>query len=258
MKHIVDNDLYLIDYDGKPTTWGRWNPDYVNSIHPVVGDRKLNSSNIIAMLQTAYYFTKNEKFKNKAFELLNDHGYFKNLMRPMKKIGPAPEDAHEWSKMLSGGWNHSDDEMYFLGYWGLYRYALNDTLKSRFKETIIDHWEIERPEKEGAWNIFTALTGVADFDLSEAIWYLQEYPLDLINWTVHNSHRKDIEHLEPGFRMQFTSEVLPPDELKISRHNENRFVLNGGNNGTSESSAGDIWLLPYWMGRYLGVISESR
>ncbi|MBN2592271.1 MAG: hypothetical protein JXA81_02100, partial [Sedimentisphaerales bacterium] len=28
--HIVRNDLYLIDYDGKPTLWGKWNPDYVN------------------------------------------------------------------------------------------------------------------------------------------------------------------------------------------------------------------------------------
>ncbi len=26
-------------------------------------------------------------------------------------------------------------------------------------------------------------------------------------------------------------------------------------NGISEFSAGDIWLLPYWMGRYLEVIS---
>ena len=44
--HIVDNDFYLIDADGKPTTWGKWNPDYVNNISKNVGDRKLNSSNI--------------------------------------------------------------------------------------------------------------------------------------------------------------------------------------------------------------------
>jgi hypothetical protein len=28
----------------------------------------------------------------------------------------------------------------------------------------------------------------------------------------------------------------------------------GDDNGGSEYSAGDIWLLPYWMGRYLKVI----
>lgn len=256
MSHILSHDLYLIDFDGKPTMWGKWNPKYVNAFPTNVGDRKLNSSNIIAMLQTAYQFTKKEKYKTKAFDLMQKHGYLENLMRPMRVIGKAPDDADEHSKHMSDGWNHSDDEMYFVGYWGLYRYAFNDTLKAKFKQAILDHWEIERPEKEGAWNIFTALTGAKTFDLSEAIWYLQKYPLDLIDWEILNSHRKDIDLLPENFRKQTTKEVLPPDERPIQRHNGNMFTLDRkGGNGTSEHSAGDIWLLPYWMGRYLGVIS---
>lgn len=256
MSHIVANDMYLIDFDGKPTLWGKWNPEYVNSFPTSVGDRKLNSSNIIAMLQTAYHFTKKEKYKEKAYELMEKHGYLENLMRPMEEIGKAPEGADDYSKMLSEGWNHSDDEMYFLGYWGLYRYAFDDTLKAQFKASILDHWEAERPEKEGAWNIFTALTEVESFDLDNAVWYLQEYPLDLINWSIANSHRKDIELLEPNFRKQTTKEVLPPDERPIARHNANTFNLDRvHSNGNGENSAGDIWLLPYWMGRYLNVIS---
>ncbi len=255
MQHIVDHDLYLVDYDGKPTQWGRWNPEYVNGMPESVGDRKLNSSNIIAMLQTAYHFTGKEVYKDKAFELMNKYGYLKNLMRPMNEIGRAPGNADKHSKMLSGSWNHSDDEMYFLGYWGLYRYAFNDTLKAMYKKTIIDHWQAERPEKDGLWDLMTAVTGTIDFDLEAAVWYLREYPMDLITWEVKNSQRKDIEKQTPGFRRQSTVEVLPPDELKISRHNANRFTLDGGNDGRSEYSAGDIWLLPYWMGRYLGLIS---
>jgi len=256
MSHVVRNDMYMIDYDGKPTTWGKWNPDYVNARPKMVGDRKINSSNIIGMLQTAYHFTGKEKYKDKAFELMNEHGYLENLMRPMSEIGPAPEDADDWSKMLSGSWNHSDDEMYFVGYWGLYHYAFNDTLKAMYKEAIIDHWEIERPEKEGAWNIMTALTGTPEFDLEEAAWWLREYPMDLVDWVIMNSHRKDIEFMEPNFRNQTITEVLPPDERPIHRHNGNMFSLDRTRgNGVSEHSAGDIWLLPYWMGRYLGVIS---
>jgi hypothetical protein len=259
MSYIVKNDLYLIDFDGKPTMWGKWNPEYVNAFPVNVGDRKLNSSNIVSMLQTAYHFTKKEKYKAKAFELMKKHGYFENMMRPMKVIGMAPEDADEHSKHMSDGWNHSDDEMYFVGYWGLYRYAFNDTLKAHYKQQILDHWQVERPEKEGAWNIFTALTGVKDFDLKEAVWYLQEHPLDLIDWNIKNSHRKDIDFIAPNFRRQTTKEVLPPDERPIQRHNANMFGLDRAEKeGDSEYSAGDIWLLPYWMGRYLGVISGSQ
>ena len=258
MGHIVKHDLYMVDYDGQPTTWARWNPEYVNAFPTSVGDRKLNSSNIIGMLQTAYYFTGKELYKEKAFELMDEHGYLENLMRPMSEIGEAPNESDDWSKMLSSGWNHSDDEMYFAGYWGLYRYAFNDTLKAKYKEAILDHWEIERPEKEGAWNIFTAITGVPEFDLDEAIWYLQEYPMDLINWSVSNSHRKDIVKMRPNFRNQTLETVLPPDELRITRHNANRFSLDGGRDGNAENSAGDIWLFPYWMGRYLEIIGGDK
>lgn len=254
MSHIIKNNFYLIDWDGKPTRWGRWNPEYVNALHPSVGDRKLNSSNIIAMLQTAYHFTGKEKYRDAAFYLINEHGYLSNLIRPMREIGQAPPDAGELSLMLSDEWNHSDDEMYYCGYWGLYRYAFNDTLKEKFRESIIDHWQAERPEKEGLWNIMTYITGKSDCDLEEALWYLREYPLDLITWTVKNSHRKDIEYLPANFRNQTITEVLAPGELPIARHNANRFILDGGNGGMSEMSAGDIWLLPYWMARYLGVI----
>jgi len=255
MSHVVKNNFYLIDWNGEPTLWGKWNPEYVNARPEMVGDRKLNSSNIIGMLQTAYHFTGKEKYRDTAFYLIREHGYLKNLVRPFSEIGPAPQGADPLSRMLSEEWNHSDDEMYYCGYWGLYRYAFNDTLKAMYKKAILDHQEIERPEKEGLWNIMTALTGAEEFDLEDAVWYLQQYPLDLINWSVSNSHRKDIEMIDPDFRGQTTKEVLPPDELPIARHNANRFDLDGKGEGRSEYSAGDIWLLPYWMGRWLGVIS---
>ncbi|WP_187175742.1 hypothetical protein [Algoriphagus sp. AK58] len=254
MNHIVKNDLYLIDYDGKPTLWGKWHPDYVNGFPEQVGDRKLNSSNIIAMLQTAFHFTGKQVYKDKAFELMEKHGYLENLMRPMSVIGQAGDGSDDWSKMLSESWNHSDDEMYFLGYWGLYRYAFTPELKAQFKKSILDHWEAERPEKEALWNIFTALVQPENFDLEPSIWFLERHPIDLISWNTQNSHRKDIVTLPANFRRQSTETVLPPSETRIMKHNANRFTLDGGSQGLSVYSAGDIWLLPYWMGRYLGVI----
>ena len=47
--------------------------------------------------------------------------------------------------------------------------------------------------------------------------------------------------------------MLPPDERPMSKYNGNAFRLDGGDGGREEFS-GDIYLLPYWLGRYLGVI----
>jgi hypothetical protein len=247
MDHIVRNNWYLIDYDGKPTQWGRWHPEYVNRFPRQVGDRRLNSAEIIAFLQTAWHFTGKDVYRQKAFELLNEHGYLENILIPITQVGHVPGID------LTTEWNHSDDELAFLSYWNLYRYAFTPELREQYRRAIRDHWEIERPEKNPLWNFIYAATGAQEFDLAESIWSLKEFPLDTVSWTVRNSGRKDLELVAPNFRHQSTKTVLPPDERPMSKYNGNAFRLDSGDDGREEFS-GDIYLLPYWLGRYLGLI----
>ena len=266
MSRIVRNNLYLIDYDGKPTLWGKWNPDYVNQFPREVGDRRLNSVEIISFLQAAYHFTGKQVYKYKALEMLQKHGYLENIMTSVTKLARVPGID------LTTEWNHSDDELAFLSYWNLYKYGFSDDLREKYRQAITHHWQIERPEKNPLWNFIYAATGAADgstfspatcgqgmppaqvrgltFDLDESIWTLKEFPLDTIGWTVKNSHRKDLDFLEPNFRQQTIGKVLSPDERPMSKHNNNAFDLDCGDDGRQEYS-GDIFLLPYWMGRYL-------
>ncbi|MEN6425337.1 MAG: hypothetical protein ABFE13_08235, partial [Phycisphaerales bacterium] len=237
------------DYDGKPTLWGRWNPEYVNQFPRQVGDRRLNSVEIIAFLQTAYHFTGKEIYRQKAFELMEQHGYLDNVMIPMKELGQVPGID------LTTEWNHSDDELAFLSYWNLYRYAFTPELQEKYRQAIRDHWQIERPEKNPLWDFLYAATRAEDFDLAESIWTLQQFPLDTISWTVQNSQREDLDFLPANFREQTTKVVLPSDERPMTKFNGNAFRLDGGDGGREEYS-GDIYLLPYWLGRYLGVIRE--
>jgi len=244
MSHIVRNNLYLIDYDGKPTLWGKWNPDYVNQFPRQVGDRRLNSIEIISFLQAAYHFTGKQIYKDKALQLLQKHGYLENIMTSVTKL------AHVPGIDLTTEWNHSDDELAFLSYWNLYKYPFSQELREKYRQAIKDHWQIERPEKNPLWNFIYAATGAADFDLDENIRTLQEFPLDTTGWAIRNSHRKDLDFLDLNFRQQTTQEVLPGDERPMSKYNNNAFHLDGGDDGRQEYS-GDIFLLPYWMGRYL-------
>ena len=247
MSHIVRNNLYLIDYDGKPTLWGKWNPDYVNQFPREVGDRRLNSIEIISFLQAAYHFTGKQIYKDKALEMLQKHGYLENIMTSVTKLARVPGID------LTTEWNHSDDELAFLSYWNLHKYAFSEELREKYREAIKNHWQIERPEKNPLWNFIYAATGAADFDLDESIWTLREFPLDTTGWTVRNSHRKDLDFLEPNFRQQTIRKVLPGDERPMSKYNNSAFRLDGGDDGRQEYS-GDIFLLPYWMGKYLKKI----
>jgi len=102
---------------------------------------------------------------------------------------------------------------------------------------------------------YAMTTGAKDFDLDESIWFLKTYPLDLRSWGMKNSQRKDIVRLPANFRNQTIPELLPLDEMPLYKHNGETFRLDSRGDGFIIISAGDVWLLPYWMGRYMGVIS---
>jgi hypothetical protein len=252
IRHILRNNLYLLDADGKPTLWGRWNPEYVNGYPATIGDRRLNSSEIIAMLQFAYRITGTEHYRERAVELLHAQGYLGNILSSVRNIQYTPGIVHQGNAM-GVEWNHSDDLLSFVTYWVLHRFALSDELRAQYAAAIRDHWEIERIERCPLWNFIYSTTRAVDFDLQGALWTLRRFPLDLIDWTVTNSQRRDLTRLPENFRRQQTAELLPPSERPIMRWNGNPFTLDGGSDGAREL-AGDEFLLPYWMARYLRII----
>jgi len=256
MSHILDNDYYFVDIDGKPTLWGRWNPEYLNMYPKSVIDRKLGSLTITAGLHLAHALTGDTKYKKSLDYLWNEHGYLDNIQIPMSHIQSTPDVFYEGMNMGDGGWNHSDDEMAFLTYWILYHFAPDEELKNIYKEVIIDHFEIEKPERNSLWSLITYGTA-GEIDLPSVKWHLQEFQLDMIRWNMKNSHRKDLVFLEPNFREQSTEELLPPGERATMRYNGNPFQLDGGRDGLREL-AGDEYLLPYWMGRYLKIILSGN
>jgi len=249
--HILDHGLYLVDVDGKPTLWGRWHPEYLNAFPPAVFDRRLNSAEIIGLLQFAYRVTGSERFREKAVELLEKQGYRKNISLPMGKVDVSVV-IHQGVE-LGDSWNHSDDELAFIAYWVLCRYALTPELKTEFVAAVNDHWQLERNERYPFWNFAAAGCGLQKYDPEGALWTLRGFPTDTVSWRVENSHRLDLTHLPKNFREQEMAELLPPGERQYVRCNTQPFILDGGDGGHTEF-AGDEFLLGYWMGRFVGAI----
>ncbi len=239
--HILDHDLYLVDIDGRPTRWGRWNPEYVNTVR-IGGDRRLNSVEILSFLQLAWHVTRHEKYKQAFYRLVRDHGYAENTVKYL----PDP----------MGDWNHSDDELYWLSYYNLLKHCFDDDLRKMFLQSAREHIETCRRKKNPLWNfIFGAVTG-DPFDLEGSVWTLREYPLDNRNWRMQNSHRKDIQLDRRYATGPETDPVLSPAERPIHKWNTSEMVPDGGGDGNSPESGAE-YLLPYWMGRYYGFISAE-
>ncbi|MGH9374235.1 MAG: DegT/DnrJ/EryC1/StrS family aminotransferase [Vicinamibacterales bacterium] len=160
--------------------------------------------------------------------------------------------------MVPGSINHSDDELAFLSYYPLLRYETDPKLLEVYMDSLERSWQIERPERNPLWSVIYAVgTGAKEFDQAESIRTLQEIPMDMIQWSVTNSHRLDvpIDPLSDRFKRPQALMVLPYDELPMSKWNGNPYRLDGGNSGRSEDD-GAYFLLPYWMGRYHQLIGE--
>lgn len=256
--HLIDNDFYLVDWDGEPTTWGIWNPETLyewwtyryGDPDParVIGLVYSNSLQILSFMRSAYHVTGDEKFLEAYYELANTWGLADIMVNAA---------VH-----FPGVTNHSTDELIFLAYYPLLQYEKDPVLLQKYLDSLRRTFGFNRIENSSFFNFtFGALTkGQEDFGQAEAIDNLKNIPLDLVTWTVQNSLRDDATFdLFPnrfGEEISDTSKPpLPPDERRMMIWNGDPFTLDGGNGGYSED-AGTFYLLPYWMGRYYGFISK--
>jgi hypothetical protein len=240
MDHIIDNDFHLIDYDGLPTRWGVWHPDSINYSKNWAYEKGLYSLEILSFLKAAIRITGNPKYEKIYRELIEKHNYAKNTVQA-KMYGPFEN-------------SHSDDILTYFSYYTL----LNNTADEYFplyKKSLERTWAISQPEKIPAWNIIASVLLKKDCELNVALKELQIYPIDQVDWTMENIHRWDL-HEDPivarGGNRQATK-AIPTPENGIYRWNTNPRQFDSGNGGKLEDT-GTYFLLPYWMGRYYGVL----
>lgn len=247
MSYIVENNFMLIDVTGKPTTWGRWNPQYLEDTSSWYDEQGINSLQILSWLLSAYRITNDDFFLNAYQNLTQNYFYDINVVNA--KITQTTDD------------NFSDDELMYLNY---HSYIWNNitTLSPYFDNSMMRSFSVIKPERavlynfiHGAWlsNLGQASTG--DFDLSGSIQTLQEWPLSWIDWPVANSYRHDVTlNLDPG-RQGDSVNQLPYDEICYQRWNGDPYTLdNGSGRDLTDPTA---WLLPYWIGRYYGFITPA-
>ncbi|HEY3284714.1 MAG TPA: transcriptional regulator [Armatimonadota bacterium] len=242
--HLLRNDFALIDVDGKPTRWAVHGPKALNDDPAWVEEKGLNSLEILAHLRTAHHVTGEPRYLEAYNTLVTKHHYALNTLRQKR----------DWPDEI----NHSDDELAFLAYFPLLRYETDPDLRALYLASLERSWRILQPQASTLFDfIYAASTGRRDM-LGPGVRVLEETPLDLVTWTMSNSHRADLKQ-DPRFgrfgEKQCTTPV-PPRERAAQKWNSNPYQMDTGNGGLEEDD-GAFYLLPYWMGRYYGLLGSS-
>lgn len=270
--HILRNGYHLVDTDGRPTTWAVWNPEQLNHDDKWMFEHGVNSLEILSFLKTAHHMTGKQTYDDAYRELITRHHYAMNVSQ--HKI----EDAHVC---------HIDDELAFLTSVPLLRYEKDSSLRAFYLMGLEHHWQYERVERAPLWNIiYGAMTGRV-CDIEAAAESLALMPLDLIRWQTFNSHRQELEwDLTPEERFGEPRQLkkpLPYDEKPLNKYDGNPFradtgchelahafceeaahkphaqpmLPGGGNDCGMAAEDGCVFLHPYWMARYFGLLRED-
>lgn len=121
----------MIDLDGKPTRWGRWDPDYFRTEEGLF-DSGLQSLEILSFMKTAEWATGDSKF-SMAYQQLVELDYPRRTLR-QRKVFPPDSVAN------------FEDQLAFWSYWNLLRLE-----KTRIGSLFIAEASNE-PSRSFAWN----------------------------------------------------------------------------------------------------------
>ena len=242
MDHIVANNYRLIDHDGLPTTWANWDPMLLNYDDKWFFERGINSLELLAFLKVCGHISDDKKYRDLYDAFVRKHRYPLNVMQHKVR------DAHGC---------HIDDNLGFLAAFTLLRLEESESLRALYLCGMEDHWQYERVERQPMFCfIHAAFTG-RDDDLAEGVRSLREMPYDLTNVEEHNSLRRDLVYDTEQEAWSEPPQVLSPlpyDERNLHRPDHGAFHLDSGPTGRVQDPT--IFLLPYWIGRYYGMIGE--
>ncbi len=263
--HILENNFHLCDVDGVPTTWANWEPELLNNDDRWFYERGTNSLEMLSFLKTTYHVTGEEKYNDVYKMLIEKHHYAMNCIQ--YKV----EDGHV---------AHIDDQLDFTNIYPLIVFTDSEAEKEIFKMGLTHHWQYERVERSPMFNVVYGSLTNNNCDIENAAKSLSEMNLDLICWPVYNSYRKDIV-----WDTEQEAMGIPPQLKYPVEYSSRAFCNYDGNQFRCDSGAEEFvyinskvvnrtatlpgsgargmravmpynFLLPYWMGRFHGLLGD--
>ncbi len=239
---IIDGGLTLVDLDGAHTRWAVWAPERLTGDGNWTPESGINAVEILSYLKTAHHMTGDAQYERLYQELYRKRGYDK-LVDRAKTVDPA------WR-------THIDDELLALALPALLRYETDPTMLRRYRRATETWYRAVSRDGCPLFDYTLAMATGSAPDTRASMRFLRETPMDLVRWRMDNSRREDIALVRsPEPEVLQTSRLLSPAETCVMRWDNHPFEVVQGDGGATESD-GVFWLLPYWMGRYLGLIGK--
>ncbi|GAB3169532.1 ligand-binding sensor domain-containing protein [Telluribacter humicola] len=237
--YLIAHDFNFIDTDGLPTRWAVWSPAKLNRDSEWAPDRNQNSMELLAFMKFAYSITGDEKYQKIYRKLIEEEGYLHNMAN-------IPNQNPAWF-------------IYFDVMLSAYCYPLllkgeKDPKLLAFYQKHVDEWlERRKGDKNPLINFLYSYSMDKKVELAPSLEFLIDTPLDLVDWTIDHTKREDVKVVHAPVLDELQVDQLPPASIRTTvRWDKNPWAAINGYPDKEREPV--FWLLPYWMGRYLGMI----
>ena len=236
--YILDHNYQIIDWDGKRTLWGWWSPELLNE-EP--GNYLESGIYSLIMLSFLKPLTPSPAMKNLEHyrKLIEEHDYLSNLLL-QKKV--SPDEL-----------NHSDDQLSALVfYYMLWNRTHSSAMPSRHAATTCPH----RTRQHNSLFALSTLFRIPRIQTSSAASKPSEKcPKTATTGTATTRHGLMSSSIPKPRTTASRSCSTSCRPTNATRNAECRSLPGRISRQRPSEGAGVHYLLPYWMGRYHGLIT---
>lgn len=237
--YLMKHNLDLVDTDGKATRWSVWSPDKLNRDPEWLPDRNQNSMEMLTFLLLAHHMTGEEKYQKEYLRLIEKENYLQN-MSEITNQNPA--------------WFIYFDVVLQAYLYPILIHCEKDPERLVFYKTHLERWfEKRKGDHNPLINFIYCYSTNKKTELKNSIDFLVDTPLDLVDWHIDHTKREDLKIVRKPVLEDIQVDVMQPASIRLTvRWDKNPWTATGGDPSTEREPV--FWQLPYWMGRYLGMI----
>ena len=237
--YLIAHHCNFVDVDGKHTRWSVWSPDQLNRDPEWSPDKNQNSMEMLGFLKLAHYMTGNDNYQKEYLRLINKEHYLDNMAQVLQQ-NPA--------------WFIYFDVMLQAYIYPILLKCEKDPQRLAFYQKHMDDWfEKRKGDRNPLINFIYCYSRNKTTELQNSVDFLVDTPLDLIDWPIDHTKREDIRMVrEPVLEDEQVNILQPPSLRMTVRWDKNPWTAQGGDPYREREPV--FWQLPYWMGRYLGMI----
>jgi hypothetical protein len=196
---------------------------------------------LLSFLKLAHHMTGDEKYQKEYLRLIEKEGYLDNMAK-------MPHQNKAWF-------------IYYDVVLALYQYPIligceKDPRLMKFYEDHLDAFlALRKADHSPLINFVYCYARKKKAELPASVDFLVDTPLDLVSWPVDHTKREDVHLVREPVLEDVQVNALPPASIRMTvRWDKNPWAVDGADPHVEREPV--FWLLPYWMGRYLGMIGE--